>query len=236
MQATAPQPLSDAELEKLDQGLRDFGGKNPMNIEALDGFLAALVSGPNDVPESEYMEEIWGDNVANEDTFIAQPILQDLVFLVIRHRDVIARTLRSGDVLTPLLLEDEQGTSPANDWAKGFMRGMEMRRTQWASLIDDEENGGSLVPILALAHEQDPDPEMRPYTAPVDAELRDKLIVGAAAGVMRIYRYFEAQRLTHSIRKSTTYRRVTPKIGRNDSCPCGSGKKFKQCCGAITLH
>jgi preprotein translocase subunit SecA len=25
--------------------------------------------------------------------------------------------------------------------------------------------------------------------------------------------------------------RVGPKVGRNDPCPCGSGKKFKQCCG-----
>lgn len=27
-------------------------------------------------------------------------------------------------------------------------------------------------------------------------------------------------------------RRESPKIGRNDSCPCGSGKKYKKCCGA----
>ena len=27
-------------------------------------------------------------------------------------------------------------------------------------------------------------------------------------------------------------RRETPKIGRNDPCPCGSGKKYKKCCGA----
>ena len=26
-------------------------------------------------------------------------------------------------------------------------------------------------------------------------------------------------------------RRETPKIGRNDKCPCGSGKKYKNCCG-----
>lgn len=25
--------------------------------------------------------------------------------------------------------------------------------------------------------------------------------------------------------------RVEPKIGRNDPCPCGSGKKYKKCCG-----
>ena len=30
----------------------------------------------------------------------------------------------------------------------------------------------------------------------------------------------------------TTYRRESPKVGRNDPCPCGSGKKLKKCCGA----
>jgi SEC-C motif-containing protein len=32
--------------------------------------------------------------------------------------------------------------------------------------------------------------------------------------------------------KGQTVRREQPKIGRNDPCPCGSGKKFKKCCGA----
>lgn len=27
-----------------------------------------------------------------------------------------------------------------------------------------------------------------------------------------------------------TYQRATPKVGRNDACPCGSGKKHKKCC------
>ncbi len=31
---------------------------------------------------------------------------------------------------------------------------------------------------------------------------------------------------------SATVVRETPKIGRNEPCPCGSGKKFKKCCGA----
>jgi uncharacterized protein YecA (UPF0149 family) len=30
----------------------------------------------------------------------------------------------------------------------------------------------------------------------------------------------------------TPYQREAPKIGRNDPCPCGSGKKYKRCCGA----
>lgn len=31
----------------------------------------------------------------------------------------------------------------------------------------------------------------------------------------------------------TTFRRETPKVGRNEPCPCGSGKKFKHCHGAL---
>ena len=31
--------------------------------------------------------------------------------------------------------------------------------------------------------------------------------------------------------KIETFRREAPKVGRNDPCPCGSGKKFKKCCG-----
>jgi preprotein translocase subunit SecA len=34
--------------------------------------------------------------------------------------------------------------------------------------------------------------------------------------------------------KPTTVRRSQPKVGRNDPCPCGSGKKYKRCCGAAT--
>ena len=32
-------------------------------------------------------------------------------------------------------------------------------------------------------------------------------------------------------KSSHTVRRATPKVGRNDPCPCGSGKKYKFCCG-----
>ena len=34
--------------------------------------------------------------------------------------------------------------------------------------------------------------------------------------------------------KQQTVRRDAPKVGRNDPCPCGSGKKYKHCCGRTT--
>lgn len=36
----------------------------------------------------------------------------------------------------------------------------------------------------------------------------------------------------HHAPKPVTIVRETPKIGRNEPCPCGSGKKYKKCCGA----
>ena len=230
-----PQPLTDAELERLSGVLGRF--KRPMNLKQLDGFLAALICGPEIVRPSEYLPVILGNDMVFDD-FGGQPALQDFLSLVMRHWNVIADTLHSGDVFLPLLLEDENGISRANDWAKGFLRGMEFHKEQWAALLDDDEHGGWLVPIFAVAHEHDRDPEMRPYKEAISAEQRERLIVGAAAGVTGIHRYFQARGLVERqpFDNATTFRRTMPKIGRNDPCPCGSGKKFKQCCGRTTLH
>ena len=79
---------------------------------------------------------------------------------------------------------------------------------------------------------------MRSYKDPISADLRETLIAGAAAGTTQIYRYFKAQRFLADdpLGNMPDFLRMMPKIGRNDPCPCGSGKKFKQCCGKITLH
>lgn len=237
--AAVATPLNDAEFDRLSSVLKRFGGRRSMNLEQLDGFLVAVICCPEEIPKTDYLPEIWGDRMVNEDNFAAQPILRDFISLVERHMRSILHTLQSGDVFTPLLLADQNGGFPANDWATGFTRGMNLRKVRWSSLLDDENHGGSLVPILALAHEHDPDPEMRPYKGAVTEERREKLIIGAAAGVMNIYKYFRhghvgAER--ESAQKDTTYRRLSPKTGRNDLCPCGSGKKIKHCCGKVTLH
>jgi yecA family protein len=72
----------------------------------LDGFLAALLCGPDEVPQSEYLREIWRER--NEDAFTAQPILQDFAYLITRHRDamqMVGRALRG---------EKNGGTVPAS--------------------------------------------------------------------------------------------------------------------------
>jgi uncharacterized protein len=101
------------------------------------------------------------------------------------------------------------------DRIHGFVRGTHLHHESWKGLFADEEHGGPLGPILALAYEHDPDPEMRPYKDNIDAELRDKLILGISGAVTAIYRYFAPQRRRMEARfaaEGTAER----KIGRND--------------------
>ena len=228
------QPLTDTEFELLSAILERLGDERRMNLEQLDGLLAALICGPNLVRPSEYLPKILGEEFVFEDT----SALQEFLSIIMRYWNAIAGALNSGEIYLPLLLEDENGIAHGNDWANGFLRGMEFGKEDWALLLDDEDEGGSLVPIFALANEHNPDPKMRPYKDPISTELRETLIASAAAGTTRIYRYFKTQRLLDNdpLGNMPTFRRKTPKIGRNDPCPCGSGKKFKQCCGKTTLH
>ena len=228
------EPLTDAELDHLSAILERFGDNRSMNLEQLDGFLAALICGPELVPPSKYLPMIWGDRTVFEGTSSAQEFLS----LLMRHWNAIADTLNSGEVYLPLLFENESGITHGNDWAKGFLRGMEFGKEDWTLLLDDEDHGGSLIAIFALANEHNSNPEMRPYEDPISAELRETLIVSAAAGATQIYRYFKSQRLLDNrlLGNMPTSLRTMPKIGRNDPCACGSGKKFKQCCGKTTLH
>ena len=103
----------------------------------------------------------------------------------------------------------------------------------WAELIADEEHSGCMVPVLMLYHEHDPDPEMRP--APIGAEPRETVIAHMAAGLIRAYRYFR-ERGRCDLGTRAAEPRVKGKIGRNDPCPCGSRKKYKRCCGGLTIN
>jgi uncharacterized protein len=112
----------------------------------------------------------------------------------------------------------------ANDWARGFMRGMGMRRDGWPELVNDDEHGGCLIPMMMLCHEHDEDPEMRPK--PISPEKREEVIVHMAAGLLGAYRYFREQRRVNPSAHTSDLRRTVPKVGRNEPCPCGSGKKY----------
>jgi uncharacterized protein YecA (UPF0149 family) len=68
----------------------------------------------------------------------------------------------------------------------------------------------------------------------VTEELREELEALMGAGAGRAYHRFSAERRAAASlsREAGTARREAPKVGRNEPCACGSGRKYKQCCGA----
>jgi uncharacterized protein len=226
--------LTEAELDRLAEFLRKSKGGPAMNIEEVDGLFAALIAGPEVVPPSEYLPEVFGGEMSDTCEFTGLDEANDILGLIMRHWNVIAATLHRGDVHLPLLLEDDKGVCQGSDWARGFMRGVDMRRAAWAELFTDEEQCGWMIPVLMLCHEHDEDPELRP--GPIAPEKREEIIVQMAAGIVRAYRYFRPHRKrVANVYGAEPHGRLG-KIGRNDQCPCGSGKKYKRCCGVATIN
>ena len=99
----------------------------------------------------------------------------------------------------------------------------DLRHDGWAELLEDDDHGGCMVPVLMLYHEHDPNPAMRPE--PISAEQREKVIEHMAAGLVGAYRYFRQRGSSGASNRATESHNSKTKIGRNDLCPCGSGKK-----------
>jgi uncharacterized protein len=114
----------------------------------------------------------------------------EILGLLTRHWNKIASTLYKGEPHVPMIFEDENGELHGNDWAHGFVRGMNMRHDEWAELINDESEryGGSLIPMMVLYHEHDEDPKMRPE--PITPDKREQVIALMAAGLMNAYEVF----------------------------------------------
>lgn len=187
--------LSDAELGRLDGFLsRVVGGAIP-NTEALDGFCAAMACCPDLIMPGEFLAVLSSGDTGEDDlVFEDSGEAQEFVGLVMRHWNYVTARLSSGEVYLPLLRENSDGIAMGNDWGKGFVTGTHLRGKIWSDLLHDEEWGGPLVSILALAYEHHPDPEMRPFKEPISAERREALIVSAAASVMRIHDMFQPMR------------------------------------------
>jgi uncharacterized protein len=120
--------------------------------------------------------------------------MQEIISLLMRHWNTIAETLLHDELYLPLLLEDDNGETPGNDWATGFSQGIMIHPGSWNRLLDDEDAPGVLVSVMALTHEHDPDPELRP--PPFTPDKRKSLLELLAATPLVVYRYFRGLKTT----------------------------------------
>lgn len=238
MQDEVLKPLSESEYDRLADILAGLPDAKTMNLEELDGYFAAVVCSPDETPPEEILAHVWGGELSDREIFADEAAMAEFVVLTLRHWHDVLRRLESDEEFVPLLLEDEAENTRGHDWASGFVRGMSLNPEEWTSLFEDEEMKPALMPILTLGFEHDPDPNLRPSGGPLRPEEREILLHGLAAAVPVIFDFFGAQdefdddNDEPSVVDSTPYQRETPKVGRNAPCPCGSGKKYKRCCGA----
>ncbi len=233
----------DSSLETLGELLDQLEADGAMDLEELDGFFTALHCAPQIVPREEYLPEIFGtgESLDNQEIFAGPDSARLVWSLIFNHWNSVKEALASAGPFVPLLLEDDEGKVQGNNWARGFMRGVGLRDELWDELFDDKNKYEWIAPIITLNYEHHPDPALRPPKMPWTDEEREILLKDLSRGVSELYRHFAKQRAAHTemqYQKRLTLRPDEPieKIGRNDPCYCGSGMKYKKCCGGIRVN
>ena len=126
----------------------------------------------------------------------------------------------------PLFVSGEQ--KPEHDavrtWVHGFWKAMKLAPETWTVLAQDERTIVILEPFAGFFDLDG----FEPLEIPLD--IGERLDEHAALIPLMILILRKLARLRETVGRTAPLARRT-KIGRNNSCPCGSGKKYKRCCG-----
>jgi len=215
--------------QRLSEALLDLHD-DAMMLEELDGFIAGVLVCPEMIPPSVWLPCVWdreGDP-AFEDLAHANEVLG----LIMEHYNDVALTLfERPQGYAPLFAIDERnGDILWELWIAGFDRAAKLRPDAWLPLMADRraaEAWRGLMTLVAIDRH-----ESRLPAAQIEA-LRNIAPEKIAAWVLDLNDWRLAQ-LGRSPRPRVEDRPLSPfpgKVGRNDRCPCGSGRKYKKCCG-----
>jgi uncharacterized protein len=70
MSPSPDRPLNDVERDRMDAILSRFHSEDAMNnAEQIDGFFAALICSPEIAGPSQYLPQIWGGEMTDEEAF-----------------------------------------------------------------------------------------------------------------------------------------------------------------------
>ena len=232
-------PLSDAEIEELDAFLLNAEGLDEsMDISMLDGYLTAVVCGPATIMPSEWVRWVW-DMKKGEDSpeLESQVQAQRILELLIRHMNDINQMLNDApEHYEPLLMENPNNGDPIpviDEWCTGFMKGIALDSQGWLPVLAGTPEWVSTMMLYGTGDGWD-----ALEAKNLSLEEHKALAAGLAGSVRQLHAFWKEQRRSQIaegkwpgvVRREPI--RNTTKVGRNDSCPCGSGKKFKRCHGA----
>jgi uncharacterized protein len=230
------QPLNDEELQDLYEFfLSEELSDATMTLDVLDGYLTALVIGPEDVPFDEWLPLVWGPEPSDVPQFDIPTGGQWVVDLILRHRNgIVSHLIEDAAGFEPLFSfsKDEDGTEHAEGdlWAAGFMLGVGLREEAWLPLLETEQGREWLRPLRLLGSDELSEEDKK--LVETEAQ-REELSAQIPERVLEMLNHFKpALSERYQLMAAMTVQRESPKVGRNDPCPCASGKKYKKCCGA----
>lgn len=213
-------PMSLDELDAFLMSMRT--PEETFCIDELDGFLTAVAIGPDLIMPSEWLPCIWGGETPD---FASEAEAQRVMDAIIGRYNEILRTLRDEpEGYEPIVMENPlTGEPSAADWVEGFVAGMALSPDGWMAFLDSED-GRYFAPIGAYLDGDDS--ALPPAIGDTQAarRVRRETVALLPTCVPAMHAFFRRTRLGESGRRR--------KVGRNDPCPCGSGKKYKMCCGA----
>ena len=230
--ATDAKLIDSAEIEELQERIEALNNDEAMDAGVLDGYLTAQALNPLKPEDEDVLPFVFAADGDPE----AMPEDDRLIDLLRMRSREIRSALNAGGGLDPVIfpLVDEEGNEILDGdgieavvpWAAGFMMGV----AQWPdACTDDEDVQNALLPIAArMAAEGDElDEETRTVWEAARASAAPAEDLADA-----LYQIVEGVfTLKQLLVPNQPVRREAPRVGRNDPCPCGSGKKFKQCCG-----
>jgi uncharacterized protein len=219
-------------LKQLEKELLSLS-EETMLIEELDGFIAGLLVCPDLIKPSEWLPIIWGGDSGDQHAaFDNLKHVNQVLGLIMDHYNGIGRTLMErADRYSPMLPVDEgNGDILWELWIEGFAKAVELHPAAWQRLLDsDADTAAAMRGMLTLVDVACGD-QRGPWRD-------DALTATAPDNIARWIVALNAWRLANDRPMQHTAPTPPPsfssaqKIGRNDPCPCGSGKKYKKCCG-----
>lgn len=212
----------ESDIEALDEFLMsDQTAEDCMMLSDLDGFLTGIAVGPELIMPSEWLPVIWG---GEEPVFDDAEQAQAIIGTILKRYNEILSQIADGQI-APIFMEFSSGEVIASDWAEGFKQAITLRHDAWEKLFTSKKHQHLVLPILALCCDDD-----GASVIELSVEAQNKFFEDAAELVPQCA--LEIAQFWRGARPTQQRRPAGPKAGRNDPCPCGSGKKLKKCCGA----
>lgn len=232
-------PASDVALDNHEESwLAGFLSSrhvpaSAMSLEEIDGYFCAIAICPNSVAPDAYTPNLWNLNSETRASpnYDSEAQAEYVDTLIARHMSAITQRLEAGYPHQPMLgsrYEPDRGLG----WAIGFVRGVALRSPEWVARGDTDEDARNLLGAVTAMVDPNVDAGRAwPWS------LRSKFLDRLPCILLSVHHAWRGRDVSKFKQTDVnidrpTAPRVGRKIGRNEPCTCGSGKKYKRCCGS----